>query len=118
MTGWRCKRCGGTNNATWRRCEGCSRPRPVSAAPVRVDSTAPVLALLQPRLPLTPEEQAQVDTERARLKALLAPAPVRSGRGLPPIAPEVRAEVARRAELSDRVAPPDLAEMDAEAEPR
>jgi hypothetical protein len=79
-----------------------------------VGSTAPVLALLQPRLPLTPEEQAQVEVERARLKALLAPIPARSGRGLPPIAPEVRAAVERRAEVSDRVEPPDLDEMDAE----
>jgi hypothetical protein len=83
---------------------------------VRIGSTAPVLALLQPRLPLTPEEQAQIEVERARVKALLEGV-ARAGRGLPPVAPEVRAEVARReaqaARISDRVEPPDLADLDA-----
>jgi uncharacterized protein YoaH (UPF0181 family) len=74
-----------------------------------------VLALLQPRLPLTPEEEAQIEVERARVKALLAPV-MKAGRGLPPVAPEVRAEVERRAKLSDRVEPPDLKEMDAEVD--
>ena len=108
MSGWRCQRCGVSNDAAWSKCENCGRPPQAAKRPARVVSKAPLAVVPQYAL-LTSEDRAQIEVERARIKALFAPVQV----GPPAIAPEVRAEVARRAMLSDRVEPPDLADLDA-----
>ena len=104
VSAWRCQRCGVSNEGA-RACEHCGRPK---AAAKRVVSKAPLAVVPQYAL-LTSEDRAQIEVERARIKALFAPVHV----GPPTIAPEVRAEVARRARLSNRVEPPDLADLDA-----